>query len=137
MSAWLSSCPTLDYRTFVANDRTLFPEHSTGDGTFSVASILEPACGTGGFLVEALERRTTAFRVRGDVTVVASRGPGSEVRRADAQAAPAGYLDAFCYRMPAHGGFAIGLERWPARLTGAANIPQVTAFPRDINRLNP
>ncbi len=53
------------------------------------------------------------------------------------QEALAGYLDAFCYGMPHHGGFAIGLERWTARLTGAANIPQLTAFPRDINRLNP
>lgn len=49
----------------------------------------------------------------------------------------AGYLDAFRYGMPPHGGFAIGLERWTARLTGASNIRQVTAFPRDIKRLNP
>ena len=31
--------------------------------------------------------------------------------------------------MPPHGGFAIGLERWVARLAGAANIREVTLFP--------
>jgi nondiscriminating aspartyl-tRNA synthetase len=49
----------------------------------------------------------------------------------------ASYLQAFRYGMPPHGGFAIGLERWTARLTGAANIRQVTAFPRDLHRLAP
>jgi len=48
-----------------------------------------------------------------------------------------GYLEAFRHGMPPHGGFAIGLERWVARLTGAANIREVTLFPRDINRLAP
>ncbi|TXK41774.1 aspartate--tRNA(Asn) ligase [Nonomuraea sp. C10] len=48
-----------------------------------------------------------------------------------------GYLRTFAYGMPPHGGFAIGLERWTARLTGAANIRQVTAFPRDLHRLTP
>jgi tRNA synthetases class II (D, K and N) len=33
------------------------------------------------------------------------------------------------------GGFAIGLERFTARLVGASNIRQVTTFPRDIKRL--
>jgi nondiscriminating aspartyl-tRNA synthetase len=47
------------------------------------------------------------------------------------------YLQAFKYGMPPHGGFAIGLERWVARLTGAANIRQTTLFPRDLNRLVP
>ena len=49
----------------------------------------------------------------------------------------AGYLQAFRYGMPPHGGFAIGLERWTARLTGAANIRETTLFPRDLNRLSP
>jgi nondiscriminating aspartyl-tRNA synthetase len=48
-----------------------------------------------------------------------------------------GYLQAFAYGMPPHGGFAIGLERWTARLTGAANIRQAAAFPRDLHRLSP
>ena len=47
------------------------------------------------------------------------------------------YLDAFAHGMPPHGGFAIGLERLVARLTGAANLREVTLFPRDINRLTP
>jgi nondiscriminating aspartyl-tRNA synthetase len=49
----------------------------------------------------------------------------------------AGYLQVFTHGMPPHGGFAIGLERWTAQLTGAANIRQVTFFPRDLQRLNP
>ncbi|MFI6497719.1 amino acid--tRNA ligase-related protein [Nonomuraea typhae] len=48
-----------------------------------------------------------------------------------------GYLQAFAYGMPPHGGFAIGLERWTARLIGAANIRQATLFPRDLHRLSP
>ncbi len=48
-----------------------------------------------------------------------------------------GYLAAFRHGMPPHGGFAIGLERWVARLTEAANIREVTLFPRDITRLTP
>ncbi|MDG4805436.1 aspartate--tRNA(Asn) ligase [Micromonospora sp. WMMD1120] len=49
----------------------------------------------------------------------------------------AGYLDAFRHGMPPHGGFAIGLERFVARLVGATNIREVTAFPRDLHRLTP
>jgi nondiscriminating aspartyl-tRNA synthetase len=47
------------------------------------------------------------------------------------------YLRAFQHGIPPHGGFAIGLERWTARLTGAANVRQVTLFPRDLHRLSP
>ena len=49
----------------------------------------------------------------------------------------ASYVDAFRYGMPPHGGFAIGLERWVSRLTGAANVREVTLFPRDLHRLTP
>jgi nondiscriminating aspartyl-tRNA synthetase len=49
----------------------------------------------------------------------------------------AGYLTAFQYGMPPHGGFAIGLERWIARLTGASNVRETTLFPRDLTRLTP
>ena len=48
-----------------------------------------------------------------------------------------GYLQAFKYGMPPHGGFAIGLERWVARLIGAQNIRETTLFPRDRQRLSP
>jgi nondiscriminating aspartyl-tRNA synthetase len=48
-----------------------------------------------------------------------------------------GYLEAFRFGMPPHGGFAIGLERWVACVTGAANIREVTLFPRDLKRLSP
>jgi len=47
------------------------------------------------------------------------------------------YLEAFRHGMPPHGGFAIGLERWVARLVGAANVREVTPFPRDLHRLMP
>src|ERR1035437_1461144 len=33
-----------------------------------------------------------------------------------------GYLEAFKYGMPPHGGFAIGLERWVAQILGESNI---------------
>ena len=48
-----------------------------------------------------------------------------------------GYLQAFRHGMPSHGGFAIGLERWVARLTGAENIREARLFPRDLHRLAP
>ncbi len=57
---------------------------------------------------------------------------------AGADPAPlAGYLEAFRHGMPPHGGFAVGLERWVSRLTGAANVREVTLFPRDLHRLTP
>jgi len=49
----------------------------------------------------------------------------------------AGYLEAFRYGMPPHGGFAIGLERFVAQLVGLDNIRQARAFPRDTTRLHP
>jgi nondiscriminating aspartyl-tRNA synthetase len=48
-----------------------------------------------------------------------------------------GYLDGFRFGMPPHGGWAIGLERFVARLTGTANVREVTAFPRDLHRITP
>jgi nondiscriminating aspartyl-tRNA synthetase len=48
-----------------------------------------------------------------------------------------GYLDAFRYGMPPEGGCAVGLERFVAQLLGVTNVREVTAFPRDINRLAP
>jgi len=53
------------------------------------------------------------------------------------QGALDGYLQAFRYGMPPHGGFAIGLERWTARVIGVPNVRQATLFPRDLNRLTP
>ncbi len=49
----------------------------------------------------------------------------------------AGYLQAFKYGMPPHGGFAIGLERWVARLVELPNVRETALFPRDIGRLAP
>src|SRR5439155_21118665 len=63
------------------------------------------------------------------VAALAARGLGPEPF--------AEYLEAFRHGMPPHGGFAIGLERWVARLTGAANIRETTLFPRDLHRLTP
>ncbi len=63
------------------------------------------------------------------VTTLAERGESIE---------PYGsFLETFRYGMPPHGGFAIGLERLIARLTGAANVREVTLFPRDLHRLTP
>jgi nondiscriminating aspartyl-tRNA synthetase len=49
----------------------------------------------------------------------------------------AGYLDAMRHGMLPHGGFALGLERFLAKLTGAANVREVTLFPRDLHRVAP
>jgi nondiscriminating aspartyl-tRNA synthetase len=49
----------------------------------------------------------------------------------------AGYLEAFAHGMPPHGGFALGLERWTARLVGADNVRETTLLPRDLHRLMP
>jgi len=49
----------------------------------------------------------------------------------------AGYLDAFRFGLPPHGGFALGLERFVAQLAGIANIRDVILFPRDMQRLTP
>jgi len=49
----------------------------------------------------------------------------------------ASYVDAFKRGIPPHGGFAIGLERWVARLVEATNVREVTLFPRDLHRLSP
>lgn len=59
--------------------------------------------------------------------------------RGESAEAPAysSYLQAFKHGMPPHGGFAIGLERFVARLTGAENVREVTLFPRDLHRLTP
>lgn len=57
--------------------------------------------------------------------------------RGESPADYAAYLEAFAHGMPPHGGFAIGLERWVARLVEAANIREVTLFPRDLHRLAP
>jgi nondiscriminating aspartyl-tRNA synthetase len=48
-----------------------------------------------------------------------------------------GYLQAFRFGMPPHGGFAIGLERWVAQLLGLRNVRLATLFPRDPSRLTP
>lgn len=48
-----------------------------------------------------------------------------------------GYLECFRAGMPPHGGFALGLERFVARLIGAQNVRETTLFPRDVHRLVP
>lgn len=49
----------------------------------------------------------------------------------------ASYIEMFKYGVPPHGGFAIGLERLTANMTGVGNIRGATAFPRDLERLIP
>ena len=48
-----------------------------------------------------------------------------------------GYLTAFQYGMPPHGGFALGLERFIARIAGIENVREAILFPRDMQRLTP
>jgi nondiscriminating aspartyl-tRNA synthetase len=49
----------------------------------------------------------------------------------------ADYLSAFQFGMPPHGGFAIGLERLIAQLTGLPSVKLAALFPRDLHRLAP
>ena len=49
----------------------------------------------------------------------------------------AGYLQAFKYGMPPHGGFGMGLERLLMQLAGLKNLREATLFPRDLDRLAP
>jgi nondiscriminating aspartyl-tRNA synthetase len=48
-----------------------------------------------------------------------------------------GYLEAFQYGMPPHGGFGMGAERLLQTILGASNLRETTLFPRDIKRLAP
>lgn len=48
-----------------------------------------------------------------------------------------GYLEAFRYGMPPHGGFGMGAERLLQMLVGAGNLRETTLFPRDMKRLSP
>ncbi|HKV91299.1 MAG TPA: aspartate--tRNA(Asn) ligase [Candidatus Angelobacter sp.] len=48
-----------------------------------------------------------------------------------------GYLEAFRFGMPPHGGFAIGSERFLMQLLAVSNLRETTLFPRDMNRLTP
>lgn len=57
--------------------------------------------------------------------------------RGEPEAEYLAYLQAFAHGMPPHGGFAIGLERFVARLTCVDNVREVTLFPRDLRRLSP
>ena len=47
------------------------------------------------------------------------------------------YLDTFKYGMPAHGGFAIGLERITMQILSLGNIREAALLPRDMKRLTP
>jgi nondiscriminating aspartyl-tRNA synthetase len=80
-------------------------------------------------LFRGLELVTGGQRRHRYADYVAALGPQAE--------ALSGYLAAFRHGMPPHGGFAIGLERFLARLTGAANVRETTLFPRDLHRLAP
>jgi nondiscriminating aspartyl-tRNA synthetase len=57
--------------------------------------------------------------------------------RGETTAAYESYLQVFRHGMPPHGGFAIGLERWTARLLRVDNIRRATLFPRDMSRILP
>ncbi len=48
-----------------------------------------------------------------------------------------GYLEAFRYGMPPHGGWGFGIDRFVWALAGVPNIREVRLFPRDRYRLEP
>ncbi len=79
--------------------------------------------------VEVVTGGQRLHRYEDYVAALASRGLPLDPYRS--------YVEAFRYGMPPHGGFAMGLERFVARLLGLANVREATAFPRDRNRLEP
>ena len=81
---------------------------------------------TGGQRLHRYPDFVAALAARGEL------GPDGQIPTAYAS-----YLETFKHGMPPHGGFAIGLERWIARLIEAENVRQVTLFPRDLHRLAP
>lgn len=46
------------------------------------------------------------------------------------------YLETFKVGMPPHGGCAVGLERFTARMLNLPNVKEATLFPRDLNRID-
>ncbi len=48
-----------------------------------------------------------------------------------------GYLEAFRFGMPPHGGFGLGIDRLVQMLAGLSNIREARLFPRDRYRLDP
>lgn len=48
-----------------------------------------------------------------------------------------GYLEAFRFGMPPHGGWGFGVDRFVWKLAGVANIREARLFPRDRYRLDP
>lgn len=83
-------------------------------------------------LFRGLELVTGGQRLHRHSDYIAAIEAGGE-----SPSAYASYLQAFAHGMPPHGGFAIGLERWVARLLEVNNIREVTLFPRDLHRLTP
>jgi nondiscriminating aspartyl-tRNA synthetase len=108
------------------------PEPGSGPGGPSGAPGGERWSNSFDLLFRGLELVTGGQRLHRYADYVAAL----EARGED-PASYASYLAAFRHGMPPHGGFAIGLERWVARLVGAANVREVTPFPRDLHRLVP
>jgi len=48
-----------------------------------------------------------------------------------------GYLEAFRFGMPPHGGWGLGVDRIVQVLAGLSNIREAILFPRDRYRLDP
>ncbi len=103
-------------RPFYTHPDPSRPSHSNGfDLLFRGLELV-----TGGQRLHRYEDYVAALRSRGE--------PIEPVRE---------YIENYKLGFPPHGGFAIGLERLIARVTGAANVREVRAFPRDLHRLTP
>ncbi len=103
-------------RPFYTHPDPSRPSHSNGfDLLFRGLELV-----TGGQRLHRYEDYVAALRSRGE-----SIEPVRE------------YIENYKLGFPPHGGFAIGLERLIARVTGAANVREVRAFPRDLHRLTP
>jgi len=139
-----------------SNEPDLAPEHERALGTWAMETYGSPVLAVEGYpmrkrpfythpqvddprwsnsfdlLFRGMELVTGGQRLHrysDYITAIETRGESPSVYES--------YLQAFAYGMPPHGGFAIGLERWVARLLEAHNIREVTLFPRDLHRLAP
>ncbi|PKK86311.1 MAG: aspartate--tRNA(Asn) ligase [Thermoplasmata archaeon HGW-Thermoplasmata-1] len=99
------------------------PENGMADDRYARAFDLE---------LNGVEITSGAQRIH-DVKLLEERITAKGLKPSDFE----GYLKAFRYGMPPHGGFGLGIERIVMNMLGIQNIRECTLFPRDRMRISP